>query len=396
MTATKILSRYPWLCAWAIFGLGALQPVWGEDARPDPSKLLTNPDDFPIVVWVQNPSRAAEYRNIGINGYMGLWQGPKSDQLAKLKKEGMALICEQNEVALTDPNRDIIVAWMHGDEPDNAQSLGEGKGYGPPVSPKKVIEDYKKIKSRGPAIPVILNLGQGVAWDEWVGRGIRTNHPEDYPEYAKGADIVSFDIYPVTHTDPAVAGKLERVGYGMDRLKGWTDKPRWTCIECTSINNPKVKPTAHQVRAIVWISLIHGAKGLIYFCHQFEPNFIESALLADTELATEVGKINRQIRSLGRILKSRDDPDTARVEVPNAQSSPVKILCKKVDGHAYIFAVNETDQTNSAVFTLKNFTDGEVEMIDEERKIAINGGAFDDKFGPYDVRLYKIALPVSQ
>ncbi|RYD62880.1 MAG: hypothetical protein EOP84_34160, partial [Verrucomicrobiaceae bacterium] len=147
------------------------------------------------MVWLQNPIRAAEYRNIGINGYMGLWEGPTPQQLAKLKQEGMAVICEQNQTALTDPNRDIVVAWMHGDEPDNAQSLGKGKGYGPPISPDEVVKEYKKIKSRGPLLPVVLNLGQGVAWDEWIGRGVRTNPPEDYPAYIEGADIVSFDIY---------------------------------------------------------------------------------------------------------------------------------------------------------------------------------------------------------
>ena len=43
---------------------------------------------------------------------------------------------------------------------------------------------------------MLLNLGQGVAFDNYIGRGVRRNHPEDYPEYVKGCDIASFDIYP--------------------------------------------------------------------------------------------------------------------------------------------------------------------------------------------------------
>ena len=39
-----------------------------------------------------------------------------------------------------------------------------------------------------------LNLGQGVANDEWVGRAA---HYADYPDYIKGTDIASFDVYPV-------------------------------------------------------------------------------------------------------------------------------------------------------------------------------------------------------
>ncbi len=34
----------------------------------------------------------------------------------------MSVICEQNEVGLSDASNDIIIGWMHGDEPDNAQS----------------------------------------------------------------------------------------------------------------------------------------------------------------------------------------------------------------------------------------------------------------------------------
>jgi hypothetical protein len=54
----------------------------------------------------------------------------------------------------------------------------------------------------------MVNLGQGVAWDDDIGRGIRRNHPEDYAEYVRGSDLASFDIYPVAHDSPVVAGKL--------------------------------------------------------------------------------------------------------------------------------------------------------------------------------------------
>ena len=71
----------------------------------------------------------------------------------------------------------------------------------------------------------------------WHGRGVRTNHPEDCPQYVKGCDIASFDIYP-THNRPQVAGKFWYVGQGVQRLVNWTEgqKPVWCCIETTHIN----------------------------------------------------------------------------------------------------------------------------------------------------------------
>ena len=63
----------------------------------------------------------------------------RAAQLAALKTAGMPAVCEQNRVGLTDKNNDIIVGWMHGDEPDNAQELGDDKGYGPPIEPKAIV-----------------------------------------------------------------------------------------------------------------------------------------------------------------------------------------------------------------------------------------------------------------
>src|SRR5215204_816224 len=110
----------------------------GKAGRPAEKKgSLSDPAFFPIGVWLQNPARAPEYRKIGINLYVGLWRGATEAQLAELKKHGMKVICSQNRAGLDHLDDPTILGWMHGDEPDNAQSLGKGKGYGPPVLPAK-------------------------------------------------------------------------------------------------------------------------------------------------------------------------------------------------------------------------------------------------------------------
>lgn len=261
---------------------------------------------FPIAVWLQSPHNAPKYQALGVNLYIGLWNGPTEQQIAELARHGMPVICEQNKYALKHLDEKTIVGWMHGDEPDNAQSLGKGKGYGPPIPPATIAADYQRIKAADPTRPVVLNLGQGVAWDGWHGRGVRTNHPEDYPEYVRGGDVLSFDIYPAVHDRPAVAGKFWYVAQGTDRLRRWTppENPVWSCIECTRISNLKTKPTPAQVKAEVWMALIHGARGLIYFCHQFQPRFIEAGLLADAEMCESIASINRQIHTLAAVINS--------------------------------------------------------------------------------------------
>src|SRR5579859_92783 len=105
------------------FGDNPPYAQWTNGPSPDPSF-------FPIAVWLQNPANAARYRAAGFNTYVALWNGPNESQLAELRKAGMRLICEQNEVALKHLNDPTIVGWMHGDEPDNAQPLADNKGYG--------------------------------------------------------------------------------------------------------------------------------------------------------------------------------------------------------------------------------------------------------------------------
>ena len=132
---------------------------------PFPKGLPRTPESFPLAVWLQAPANAERYRAIGINTYVGLWRGPTEEQLDALDKAGIRLICGQNERSLRFKDRPTIVGWMHGDEPDNAQSLGRGKGYGPPIPPARIVEGYRKIRQADPDRPVLLNLGQGVAWD---------------------------------------------------------------------------------------------------------------------------------------------------------------------------------------------------------------------------------------
>jgi hypothetical protein len=372
--------------------LAAVDAVPKKGSTAATHGTLADPNFFPIAVWVQSPSNAAKYRKAGINLYVGLWRGPTAAQLAELKKHDMCVICAQNRIGLQHKDDPTIVGWMHGDEPDNAQSLGKGKGYGPPITPAKVIDDYRRLKAADPSRPILLNLGQGVAWDGWIGRGVRTNHPEDYPEYVQGCDIASFDIYPACHDHPDVAGKLWMVADGVTRLKKWSGdhRPVWNCIECTHIDNPKTKATPRQIKAEVWMSLIRGSQGLIYFVHQFKPTFIEAGLLADEEMLAAVTSVNHQIAELAPVLNSPTLPNAVKVKWPPKQT-PVEAMAKRHGGATYVFAVGMRGEPSSAKFEVGGLpSDAKAEVLGEGRSIEIKSGEFSDTFQPWGVHLYRI------
>ena len=362
----------------------------GEGGRSYNTKPWDDPQFFPIGVWLQDPANAERYKGAGINTYIGLWKGPTEEDLLVLKKAGMRVVCTQNEVARKHLNDPTILAWMHGDEPDNAQSLGSGGGYGPPVLPENIIEDYGRMQTVDSTKPILLNLGQGVAWDDYHGRGTRTRHPEDYPRYMQGCDIVSFDIYPATHDRPAVAGKLWYVAEGVERLVRWSGgkKMVWNCLECTHIGNPDRKPTPREVRSEAWMSLIHGSQGLIYFVHQFKPKFREAALLDDLEMVEAVTRLNRQITELAPVLKSTSVENEVKVSSTNAQI-PVAVMAKKHSEELYVFAVVMRSGHTRASFQLKTPGIALVEVLGENRTLPVKDGTFEDSFDDWDVHLYR-------
>ncbi len=383
----------------AIVLLAATIAVGADEAKPEPASPYAQwkngpPKEdswFPIAVWCQEPDLAAEYRKAGVNLYIALWEGPTEAQLAELKKVGMRVICDQNAVGLAHKDDPIIVGWVPCDEPDNAQALPAGKGYGPPISPARICETYETLRRADPSRPVFLNLGLGVAWDGWFGRGPRTNHSEYYPEYLKGCDIASFDIYPVADARPEFAGRLDFVSQGVERLIQWTGgrKTVWNCIECTRIKGAG-KATPRQVKAEVWMSLVHGSRGIVYFVHEFKPRQNVHALLDDPEMLAAVTAINQQILELAPALNSPSLKDALRVESSN-KAVPVATMVKRYGSATYVFAVAMKPGETDAAFTLEGLPAGaQVEVLGEGRKIEAADGKFRDRFGDWDVHLYWI------
>lgn len=384
-------------------GTAQVKPAWQTG-------LWDDPNFFPIAVWLQDPSMATRYKQAGINLYVGLWEGPTEKQLADLQKAGMPVICSQNETGLAHrgdmvrisvgpqdvmKSSTLIAGWMHGDEPDNAQPMKDPKTgkdtWGPCVPPATVVKWYEDLKKKDDTRPIILNLGQGVANDEWIGRGNGASL-KDYETYVKGADIVSFDVYPVAGLPkPDPENYLWYVPTGIDRLIGWTfgKKPVWNCVECTAISG-KRKATPEQVRSEVWMAIIHGSKGLIYFVHRFQPKFNEHALLDDPPMLAAVTKLNRQIEGLAPVLNTPTISGAATVSSANADV-PISVMAKRRTGALYVFACSMRNAATKAHFTVAGLMGSkQIQVLDENRTVALRDGVFEDEFAPYGVHIYEI------
>ncbi|MEN8191725.1 MAG: hypothetical protein ABFS12_02840 [Bacteroidota bacterium] len=385
--------------------------------------LESNPYYFPIGVYTQRPEYAGKYKELGINLYYYLWQGPTAEQITDLKKYGMRTICEFNEYAkenlINDP---VVVAWTHLDEPDlvkfsrnkltkmgqtetkalvkkmwpkmyDKMELGtkDYKGWGFGYSPEYCREEYEKIKKYDSSRPVILGLSKGVVIKEFNARGDRKYNNEDYQNYVNGSgDILSFDIYPVAYKIPE---QLNKVADGVDSLAKWDSKDRlkFVAIECTFGRPDGPSATSEQIRAEIWMAIIRGARGISYFVHNFDGDkkFVRSdGLLADPEMMNAIKKQNAEIHSLAKVIYA---DETSNVKI-NGNESKIDFVAKEVDGYLYVLSSTITTEEVEAEFNLDNISNGTIEVINEKRTVELKNGKFTDQFAGYDVNLYKIKL----
>jgi hypothetical protein len=244
----------------------------------------------------------------------------------------------------------------------------------------------------------MLNLGQGVSNDENKGTSAVLS---GYPEYMKGADIVSFDIYPMAYplgaTEATAADYLWMVAKGVDRLARWGkgEKVVWNALECTHIRSAENGASPEQVKSEVWMSIIHGSMGIIYFVHQFEPTFDEAALLASPEMSAAVKAVNQQITALAPVLNSPTIPDGGTATSSNPLV-PIDVMAKQCGNDVYLFAVGMRNLPSHAELTMdvlhRAEQNGAVEVVGENRTLPMWGGRFEDDFKPYEVHIYKATL----
>ncbi len=334
---------------------------------------------FPVAVWLQSPRNVEAYKAIGINLYVGLWRGPTEEQLKALEAAGMPVLAGFKEEMRGAAG---LRGWTLMDEPDNAQAK-PGGGYGSCVLPAEIARQAAQWRAADPSRPVYLNLGQGVANEKYVGRGNECGrHDEHYAQYIRAVDIVSYDVYPVNSGYP-----LWWVGAGIDKLRKWAnyEKPVWNWIEASSIRG-EGRPTGAQIKSEVWMSLIHGARGIGYFCHSFKPKSDEAVPLHDAEIRGALKEINGRIAELAPVLNSRSLADAVTVR----SELQIDTMVKRYDGVTYLFAMGGRPGSGSARFQLRGLGEAKVTVIGEGRTLALKGGGFEDRFGEYEVHLYRI------
>jgi len=178
-------------------------------------------------------------------------------------------------------------------------------------------------------------------------------------------------------------------------------EPVWSFVEdgCPFTGSDNLCITPAQMNWAVWSSIIHGARGIIYFNHSFSgpsesDNNFEDAYYTTTGITPQAQATNGLITSLAPVLN--DDTALNYVTASRAPTSfsGIETMAKYHDGQFTIFA--DTRDSGSvtdipATFHVADPSATSVTVVNENRTIPMVNGTFTDTFATGStVHIYRV------
>jgi hypothetical protein len=395
-------------------GVPTLRPVDGGPDFYDRFSPALRTDDrfFPIGVWFESVLETGDVRadrSAGINLYVELTE---DSDLDLVRSAGMSAILGQPR------GGEETVGWLVSDEADMWGGPGSGAWTGNYPGQGEIcfdpgercgftVQESNVAELPGDARLRFSNYGKGVTF--WWDDAAAARFVNEFQ------DVVSADNYWFTdeyvcgpteggvlrdsdvRLDPDACHLAANYGRTVDRVRQLVEpagsKPVWAFVE---LGHPSVEDdwptiTPDQVRAAVWSSLIHGARGIIYFNHSFGGDCESQHVLRDPCFAAvraAVTRLNRQITRLAPVLNAPFADEVTTV------AGAVDTMTKFAHGRLYVVAGSGQAAGQRAAFTLACVGDGTVTVVDEDRTLPMRSGRFTDGFADGNaVHVYRVDGP---
>jgi hypothetical protein len=375
---------------------------------------------FPVGVWFESVTAQSDIdkdRDAGLNTYVQLTDSSKMNLIASA---GMYAI-------QSDPTRagKETVGWELPDEtdmwagPGDATWTGKYSGEGAVCDPAGSHCGYtvaKTIRGQYPADGRLryANYGKGVTfWESNSEAAVFVNQFQDVlsaDNYWFTDDNICIKSEGGSLFDPkllqpgqdgnsprlsdATCHRAANYGKTIDRLRSLVSpaggKPVWAFVEVghpgTETDEPSIQP--RQLVAAVWSSLIHGARGIIYFNHSFGGPCKTQHALRDpcyTDIRAAVKQLDGRIAGLAPVLNAPFADGVVK------GSAGVDAATKWYDGHFYVLAGANSTGAQTATFTMPCVGAASVTVLDENRTLPATKGSFTDQFADGNtVHLYRI------
>lgn len=280
--------------------------------------------------------------------------GMLGDNHARFAEASNEQLIEMGLTELKYRNNPAIVGWFSFDETDGW--LGTNK------------KAYDAIREVDPYRPVYMNLINGAGANR------------------ENCDILSLDPYPIGKT------KIIQVSAYVDLIinaqKGLKNKSPWIVLQMfgsPAEGWPRC-PRPDEVKAMTFLALNHGAKGLGYFMYTCKKSRTAPGVMRLTEEVWEYMKtLNSQTKEMSQQYMFGEK---AGGIIEKSQSLDIAVL--KYDGKYYIIAVNITDKEQAPdIDTSKIIREARFNVKFESRSIELKNGILHDKFKPNEVHIYE-------
>ncbi len=290
-------------------------------------------------------------------------------------------------------------------------SLGEIEGYDregrnvllspprqvPRALPEVTLRKYRLVKAGDPTRPLFMTLtGSFHPFFKEYTDEQRAWYPQDM----QAADVVGYDIYPIygwnkpewLHLGHEATERLVQLA-GTRPVYAWIETSKggqWT----GDLEGQKdVKP--EHIRAEVWMSICRGATAIGYFTHIWKPQYAQFGVPEENRRALK--QINEQITRLTPAILGRPTGRAASIQSSNGVK--LDLLARQSGDGLYLFTVNYDERARESLATIRveGLTAGTaVSVVDEERTLQAQDGAFTDAFAPLAVHIYRLVLAPSQ
>lgn len=369
------------------------------------NSLPTTAEFFPIGIWQESltdPSDSPRDSSIGINVYVDLTSNSEPSLAAA--QHSYALVSAPLSGGAGKVLSDEVDMWAGA---GTAEWTGAGPGSGqacrPPGQGCGFTIQRELLKGVPETTLAYANYGKGVTF--WQSPQEAAVFVNEFP------DLVSADNY--WFTDPNICGPSEggsALGGGgllptekcrLAANYGWTvekirtlispsgSKPVWGFVEVGHPFGEEDAPTitGEELRAAVWSSLIHGARGIVYFNHNFGGPCPTQHLLREPcgdYIRPHVSAINTQLKALAPVLNA------PFLDGATIATGPVDHSTKLLNGEVFVFAGANKAAGGAATFQLQCGGSSAV-VLDENRKVPVINGSFTDTFANGNaVHLYRI------
>jgi hypothetical protein len=370
------------------------------------TKAWTDPNFFPIGVWFESvitPDDVATDKAAGLNTYVQL---TSNSNLSYVRNGGMSVI---GGGAGAGPE---TVANLLTDEADMIYGPGWDKWTGiegwntcQPIQDAGGKCGYTVMKSFADGAPkdgrpLYANYGKGVAmWESEAEAATFVNQFQQLvsddmyfytdPNLCPGEAQMFLGIPPQLCRRSASYGKVIDRMRKLDGLDGQR-QPVFGFVEdghpMTGIGSLTIAPD--QMAGAVMNSIIHEARGVIYFNHNFGGDCLSQHVLRDCGVNTVRPKAietNARITALAPVLNTQSYQWTFN---PNLDT-----MLKAQGSSFYIFAMpGQTGGTGNQTLTLPKGLGGtQAEVMFENRTLPVTNGTISDSFAQeYSYHIYKI------